>query len=269
MIVTSIDGTRREATIKTDAELVHELCAQNGEALECLFNRHVRLVRGIAQRILNDRAEAEDVTQEVFLEIYRKAHLYSAARGTFKVWLLQYVYHRTLRRKAALRRRAAYRGEPLEAVDDRLARPAHPAHGRQALSPEECRWVLRSGLARLPQRQRTTLELTCFEDLPLRDVAKRLGVSVGCTRNYYYRGLARLREWACVMETPPAAEGRIAAPAGTADAARDRGPRLYARVGSRGRAARQADAPRLAASRAAAPQAAIESGETVQEGVGG
>src|SRR4051812_43366108 len=119
MIVTSIDDGRGGGHDRSDAELVRDICAENPGALESLFQRYVRLVHAIAQRILNDRAEAEDITQEVFLEIYRKAHLYTAARGSFRVWLLQYVYHRTLRRKAMLRRRAAYRGEPLEIIEDR------------------------------------------------------------------------------------------------------------------------------------------------------
>jgi RNA polymerase sigma-70 factor (ECF subfamily) len=195
-----------------DADLVREMCLQRGEALERLFHRYVRLVTGIAHRILNDRAEAEDVTQEVFLEIYRKAHLYAPSRGSFRVWLLQYVYHRTLRRKAILRRRAAYCGEPIDGVDE----PA--SDHRPGLTPDECRWVLNSLIERLPSRQRRTLELTCFEDLPLRDVAERLGVSVGCTRHYYYRGLARLQQWVRVSERPVAAR-HSASPADRVDAA--------------------------------------------------
>jgi RNA polymerase sigma-70 factor (ECF subfamily) len=227
MIVTSIDDTSAAAHGRTDAELIRDICAEKADALEGLFHRYVRLVNGIAHRILNDRAEAEDITQEVFLEIYRKAHLYTAARGSVRVWLLQYVYHRTLRRKAVLRRRAAYHGEPIEILDERL-----PDH-RQQLTPEECRWVLRTALEQLPRRQRTTLELTCFEDLPLREVAERLGVSVGCTRHYYYRGLARLQQWARVTDCRdrrPAPECRSAVRAGTTDGGRRPDPRQYARI---------------------------------------
>src|SRR5205823_1888690 len=83
-----------------------------------------------------------------------------------------------------------YGGEPLDHVDD-LVCDVPPV-----LTRDECRWVIRAGLAHLPERQRATLELACFEELSLRDVAARLGVSVGCTRHYYYRGLARLQTWA-------------------------------------------------------------------------
>src|SRR5438093_640893 len=176
----------------SDAELVAGMHATDGDALAALFRRYVRLIYHVAVDILHDTGEAEDVTQEVFLEVYRKAYLYDSSRGSVRVWLLQYAYHRALRRKAALRRRAAYNGEPLEEADG-LAECA-----RQELTREECRWVIRAGLAQLPERQRATLELACFEELSLRDVAERLGVSVGCTRHYYYRGLARLQAWARV-----------------------------------------------------------------------
>jgi RNA polymerase sigma-70 factor (ECF subfamily) len=116
--------------------------------------------------------------------------LYDPTRGSVRVWLLQYAYHRSLRRKDTLSRRAAYRGEPLDEVEAL----AHCPH--KELTRDECRWVIRAGLAQLPDRQRTTLELTCFEELSLRDVAERLRVSLGCARHYYYRGLARLRAWA-------------------------------------------------------------------------
>lgn len=224
MIVTSIEATSAAVRDRTDAELVGAICAENADALEPLFHRYVRLVTAVAQRILHDRAEAEDITQEVFLEIYRKAHLYTAARGSFRVWLLQYVYHRTLRRKAVLRRRAAYRGEPIETVDERAP------DLRRRLTRDECRWVLLSGLAQLPRRQRTTLELTCFEDLPLREVAARLGVSVGCTRHYYYRGLARLQQWALVTDRAPAPECRSAARAGTTGGGRGPARRPHVRM---------------------------------------
>jgi RNA polymerase sigma-70 factor (ECF subfamily) len=174
----------------TDAELVAGLHDAGGAAFEALVRRYGRLVYRVAVDILRDAGEAEDVTQEVFLDIYRKAHLYDAARGTVRTWLLQYAYHRTLRRKATLRRRAAYRGEPLEGIE-RLINDR-----RETLTRDECGWVIRAGLAQLPERQRATLELTCFEDLSLRDVAERLRVSLGCARHYYYRGIARLRSWA-------------------------------------------------------------------------
>lgn len=185
----------------SDSELMIAMRAANGEAFDALFRRYGRLVYRVAADILRDAAEAEDVTQEVFLEVYRKAHLYEPSRGSVRVWFLQYAYHRTLGRRAALRRRAAYRGQPLDLAE----LPA--VVRRSALTRDECRWVIRAGLGQLSSRQRATLELACFEELSLRDVAERLGVTLGAARHYYYRGLARLRAWARTSadDRPPAA----------------------------------------------------------------
>jgi RNA polymerase sigma-70 factor (ECF subfamily) len=165
-----------------------------GDALGTLVRRYTRLVHRVASGILRDAAEAEDVTQEVFFEIYRKAHLYDPARGSVRVWLLQYAYHRSLRRRDALRRRAAWRGEPIDVIESRPSGAS--GSGRSGLSREECRWVIEAGLAELPPRQRLALELTCFHGLTLADVAAHLQVSLGSARHYYYRGIARLRRWA-------------------------------------------------------------------------
>lgn len=173
-----------------DAALVAALHEADGDALAALFRRYARLVYRVAVGILHDEAEAEDVVQDVFLEIYCKAHQYDPSRGPVRVWLLQYAYHRSLRRKDSLRRRVAYGGESLDRID-RLT-----VGYRERLTREECRWVLHTGLAQLSARQRRAIELTYLEDLSLRDVAERLRVSLGCARHYYYRGLTRLRAWA-------------------------------------------------------------------------
>jgi RNA polymerase sigma-70 factor (ECF subfamily) len=186
--------------LELDAQLMAGICTNDGDALGALFRRYGRLVRRIATDILRDAGEAEDVTQDVFFEVYCKAHQYDPSRGSVRVWLLQYAYHRSFRRKDALRRRAAYRGEPLDKLD------AWAGQSRQQLTHDECRWILREGLARLPERQRVTLELVCFEELSLRDVAQRLAVTPGCARHYYYRGLASLRAWALVSGTAPRKE---------------------------------------------------------------
>lgn len=175
---------------KPDAELIAEVHQPGSDALSALFRRYGRLVQRVAANILRDDAEAEDVAQEVFLEIYRKSHLYDPSRGAVRVWLLQYAYRRSIRRKDVLRRRAAYGGEPLEGAESLTA--SKPPE----LSREECQWVLRTGLAKLTNRQRTTLELACLQEFSLRDVAQRMSVSLGSARHYYYRGLARLRAWA-------------------------------------------------------------------------
>jgi RNA polymerase sigma-70 factor, ECF subfamily len=180
----------------SDGDLVAAMQTGDADACATLLRRYGRLVYRVAVDILRDSGEAEDVTQEVFLDVYRHADRYDASRGTVKVWILQYAYHQTLRRKDVLRRRAAYRGASLDEVEQTVR------DTRRQLSRDERLWVIRAGLAHLPERQRTTLELACFEELSLHDIAKRLSVSLGCARHYYYRGLARLKAWAASAAIP-------------------------------------------------------------------
>lgn len=218
MIPTSMSVLPPATCGLTDPELVAAVREGKTEALDVLIHRYGRLVYRIASGILRDRAEAEDSTQEIFLEIFRKAHLYDPERGSVRGWLLRYAYRRSLRRRVLLGRRAGYGGEPIESVE--LVPPRLPR-----LSAEESRWIVSSGLSQLSERQRTTLELTCFEDLSLRDVAGRLGVSVGCTRHYYYRGLAKLQQWARLTSSARTAGCHSGEPADRADGVKARVPR--------------------------------------------
>src|ERR1700704_305813 len=110
-----VDRSRRgDAAEKADAVLIAEMHLPNSDALAALFRRYIRLVHRVAANILRDDAEAEDVTQEVFLDIYRNAPLNDRSRGAGRVWLRQYSSRQSVRRKNVLRRRAAYRAEPLD-----------------------------------------------------------------------------------------------------------------------------------------------------------
>src|ERR1700761_2306953 len=82
-----------------DVALMDEVKARNGDALAILFDRYQGVVRGVALRILRDEAESEDVLQNIFLEFYQRAGQFDPARGRFIVCLLQYAYHRSIRRK--------------------------------------------------------------------------------------------------------------------------------------------------------------------------
>jgi len=92
----------------SDEDVMERLRQGHPDALPILFDRFYRLVLKIALRILRDPGEAEDLMQDVFLEIFNKAAQFDAAKGSTKTWILQYAYHRSLSRRQYLALRNFY-----------------------------------------------------------------------------------------------------------------------------------------------------------------
>ena len=176
-----------------DEDLMVQLKAGYNDALAVLFDRYHRLVLSVAFNILRDPAEAEDMMQSVFLEIYRVSGQFDAQRGSTKVWLLQYAYHRSMNRRKYLKlRNFSDRGEG-------GARESHSPEGPidgigpGVLTLPEVRCLVREGLENLSYPQRSALHMAYFEDMPLKEIAKKTGESLANVRHHYYRGLSRLR----------------------------------------------------------------------------
>jgi len=178
----------------SDENVLAHVQAGHDDALAVLFDRYHRLVLSVALKTLRDLGEAEDVTQAVFLEIYKVAAQFDPARGTTKVWLLQYAYHRSINRREYLKRRKFYEVEDLEQVDRALQEGSQSAViGSNTLTFQEIRRLVRQALETLNQRQKRTIQLAYFEGMSLNDIAEHTGESLGNVRHNYYRGLQRLR----------------------------------------------------------------------------
>src|SRR6266478_6830170 len=173
----------------SDEELMCQVQQGDGDAFAVLFDRHHRLVLTIALRILHDAGEAQEVTQNIFFELYRSAGRFDPARGTLKVWLLQFAYHRSINRRNYLVLRQFYNRPDLEEamVWEAAAKttPRVPA--------QELKQVVQEALTTLPETQKNVVEKVIFEGLTLREVAERSGSSYNAVRNKYYRGLDHLR----------------------------------------------------------------------------
>jgi RNA polymerase sigma-70 factor, ECF subfamily len=177
-----------------DEDLVRELRRGADEALTVLFERHYRQLFNLARRVLRDIGEAEDLIQEVYLQIYRDADKFDPSRGGVRNWMLHYTYRRSLNRLKYLKIRGHY--------DEHSA--AGPAAGRHARSTADRDWSIRESLGRLSRNERQVIEDVCFEGLLLREIAERDGESLSNIRNYYYRGIRKLR---MILEIDPAPSG--------------------------------------------------------------
>jgi RNA polymerase sigma-70 factor, ECF subfamily len=176
----------------TDNELMVQLRNGVNDALAVLFDRYQRLVFSIALKIVRDRGEAEDVTQNVFLEIYRSVAQFDPAKGTLKVWLLQFAYHRALNRKQHLNTRNFYSQESTEDIDF-FSPGEFVTLGRYA--PAELQLLLDQGLASLDEPQKRVIELASYDGLSMKEIADKTGNSLSNVRHLYYRGLQKLRSF--------------------------------------------------------------------------
>lgn len=164
------------------------------DALTVLFDRYGRLVLTVARRILRDSGEAEDLMQEVFLEIYRKADLYRPDRGSVRVWVLQYAYHRAFNRRKYLALRSFYDASPMtELADMDLAR-AWP-EGGCGLSERDWRMAISRGMKEIGAKEREMIHSVAFDGASVREAAEAIGESYVNGRNLYYRGLKKLRQF--------------------------------------------------------------------------
>jgi RNA polymerase sigma-70 factor, ECF subfamily len=178
--------------VLSDAELMAHLQSGCNDALAVLFDRYHRLVLSIALRIVRDPGEAEDVTQSVFLEIFRSVAQFDPAKGTTKVWILQYAYHRAINRRQHLNVRKFYDQTSMDEAETRLTETA-PALG--GLTAYELKHLLRQGLATLSGAQKRVVELISYDGLSMQEIADKTGDTLVNVRHHYYRGLQKLRSF--------------------------------------------------------------------------
>jgi RNA polymerase sigma-70 factor (ECF subfamily) len=179
----------------SDETLLEQVGQGTREALALLFRRHVRTVRNVAYRILRNEAEADDLVQDVFIFIFRKAVLFKASRGTARSWIVQVTYHRAFDRRRQLNTRHFYTSRELDDaalnVADRRSEVLFSEWSLEAVWGRESAARLRQLLS--PSQLRT-IELHFFEGYTLEEIAGRLGQTLGNIRNHYYRGLEKLRK---------------------------------------------------------------------------
>jgi RNA polymerase sigma factor (sigma-70 family) len=171
--------------MSSDDELAERLRAGDGTALREAYDRHGAAVLYLAQRLLGDRAEAEDVTQMTFVAAWTGRDGFDPQRGTMLGWLLGIA-----RRKVVDRVRSSAR-EQRATRTVQARQPATPAEE----SPEHIvdRLVVADELKRLPDEQRRTLELAFFDDLTHPQIAEATGLPLGTVKSHLRRGMANLR----------------------------------------------------------------------------
>lgn len=162
-------------------------------ALERLYDRYALLVFSVGVRVLQDRQLAEDVTQEVFLRLWRSPQAYDPARGRLLSWLMSVTRNRAI---DELRRRVRRdQSEDAREAQLWLVRSDVPADDPQlAASLAELRAAVRLALAELPQVQREVIELAYFGGLTQIEIAERTGTPLGTVKTRVRLAMHKLRD---------------------------------------------------------------------------
>ncbi|WP_260706570.1 RNA polymerase sigma factor [Edaphobacter flagellatus] len=179
----------------SDETLLEQVATGDKDALSQLFRRHARVVRNVAWRILRHEAEADDLVQEVFMFLFRKAALFKATHGAARSWIVQVTYSRAFNRRAYLKTRHFYTSGDLEQVMLTVAQRQSESHfiewSLEGVWGKETATRLRQLLS---PSQLVTIELHFFEGYTLEEIADRRGQTLSNVRNHYYRGLEKLRK---------------------------------------------------------------------------
>lgn len=151
-----------------------------------LFERYAPSLLRFADRMLSDRATAEEVTQEVFVKVISRAHQYDGRAGVAS-WLFAIAANACRDRRRRDRRATVV---PLEAI----AEPRSKGEGVEALLVAgERRRAVREALARLSEEQREALVLARYHGMPYAEIAETLGISVGAVKTRIFRAVETLK----------------------------------------------------------------------------
>jgi RNA polymerase sigma-70 factor (ECF subfamily) len=181
----------QESDNELEARLINRIAEGDDSAFNDLYKRFSPSLYGMAFRIMNDAKEAEDVLQEGFTYIWRKASSYDPIRSSPFAWAVMIT-----RNKAIDRLRVRQRLEKLreKVISEESFYPDKDETSANEPTLRERGVLVRSALHQIPLEQRQALELSFFGGLTHEEIAERLDTPLGTIKARIRRGLLRLRD---------------------------------------------------------------------------
>ncbi len=177
----------------TDERLVDALEVRDERALETLYDRYGDYVYSVCLRMVGDVQLAEDLSQEVFLRLWRRPDLYDTSRGKFVTWLLSVARNRAIDERRSRGRRFRHESPPSESTEEVLeAVPASESRDVAIVSEE--RVVVQKALAILPPEQKLAIQLAYFGGYTQQEIADGLRQPLGTVKTRIRLGLQKLRQ---------------------------------------------------------------------------
>lgn len=180
---------------QSDEDLVHRTLRGEEEAFSLLYDRYRQRIHATVYRIIQDAADAQDATQEVFIKLYRSLSDWSPQRAKFSTWLYRLAANHAIDCWRSRRRR--HESQPAE-EGDREAQPLLPA-GDAILTPlgalekRETLDQVRRCVDDLPELQKKVFLLRYFQDLKLEEIAEMEDCSLGTVKTSLFRATHAVR----------------------------------------------------------------------------
>lgn len=172
----------------SDHELLQQLQAHQPQSLAYLFDAYGDVMYGLANCLLNNRQEAEDLVQEVFSQLWQRCS-YDPTRSSFKSFLMMTIRSRALDRIRAnkSRQNTVQRAEAW-LLGDTTPNPL------DSVTQTELSERVKVALASLPENQRQALELSYFRGLTQAEIAEQLAVPLGTVKSWFRLSFTKLRQ---------------------------------------------------------------------------
>jgi RNA polymerase sigma-70 factor (ECF subfamily) len=173
---------------KNWASLIFQISKGDESSLNKFYENTKHLVYGLTLRILGDVAEAEEVTVDVYMQVWNKASDYDPERGTPSSWLLMLTRSRAIERL----RSGARRRNLEEPIINEIPNPS--LNPEENVLEAEKRRAVQDAFAKLSPQQRQAIELAYFSGLSQSEIATRLGHPIGTVKSWIRLGMMKLRE---------------------------------------------------------------------------
>lgn len=170
-------------------ELIRQLALGDRQSFSRFYDVYASLVFTFALRLLRDRPAAEDLLQEVFLQVWREAPNYNAERGSPEAWLITITRSRGIDRLRSIRRR-----DKSFVSMERPSGKSYDAEVESGAAAAEARIMVNSALGQLPDNQRRLLELAYFDGLSQTEIAARTNEPLGTVKTRMRAAMQRLRD---------------------------------------------------------------------------
>jgi|SRR5450759_2569401 RNA polymerase sigma factor (sigma-70 family) len=176
---------------QSDEALIHAIAGGAVWAMEPLYQRYSRILYSLVYRMVSDHQVAEDLIQDAFLSVWRRAISYSPQSGAVRSWLISIVHHRTIDYLRSVRRRSVLKETTWEEVevDERAAFPDVWEEAWRSVQSAQ----VRAALMNIPTEQRMVIELAYFQGWTHSEIAAGCQIPLGTVKARLRLGLIHLK----------------------------------------------------------------------------